>query len=297
MYKVFRVKEKLRIGGAVALGILIILGALHVQNVTNAEGLAGQVIVSDVPNRTTVETLDADGNGIKDWQEDTLFETIDTPTANGEDLEPYIPPTTLTGKFSEAFFKDYLEGKMRGEDFSDPTAMVEKGVAALDNITKSPVHTRIELSVIPDSDEAFFAYGNQIAQTVLANQYNGERETEIFRRAVETKDAAVAAQIDPIIEVYTKSVQDLLQVDVPSSLIPQHLALINASEAIRTDTIAMRNVFSDPLFALMRTKAYFDDTKILYKAFANINVALSNKGVTYTSGDDGVLFYIFDSYE
>ena len=62
-----------------------------------------------------------------DWQESlesNAFKTITTPTSTvteGDDAT-YTPPTTLTGKFSEAFFKDYFTGKIKGKDFSDPTA-------------------------------------------------------------------------------------------------------------------------------------------------------------------------------
>ena len=288
-----------RIGGALALGVLIILGALSVQNSGENEALAGQIIVSAEPNRTYIETKDSDADGVSDWEEDLrtgIFETIDTPVETPENTEPYVPPTTFTGKFSEAFFKDYLDGKMNGADFTDPTEFIGKAVGAIDANTQSKRHSRLELTIVPDSEEAIHEYGNQIAKFMQRGSTRGsENEAAILQKALTVNDPTLLESLTPIHEGYKGIILDTLYVEVPESLVGAHLELLNAFEAILTDIEAMQVAFTDPLYSLARVKGYEDDAKLLLSALQNIAKTLFENAAVYTNNEPGAVFYRFES--
>jgi hypothetical protein len=291
-------KGIVRIGGALALGILIILGALAVQGNGGDEALAGQVIVSQEPNRTYIETNDGDGDGVKDWEEDLrtgVFETIDTPGLDLEESEPYVPPTTFTGKFSEAFFKDYMDGKVNGVDFSDPTEFVGKAVDAIDANSQSKRHTRLELTIVPDSEETIHEYGNEVMRIMKKYSITNKNEAVILQEALVANDPELLEGLAPTHQVYASYIADTLTTEVPASLVSGHLQLLNAYEAILTDIEAMQLAFTDPLYSLARVKGYEDDADMLLTALQNIAKTLIESDTIYTNDEPGALFYFFES--
>lgn len=292
-------KGYVRIGGALALGIVIISGALVVQRNSSTEALAGQVVISDVPNREYVGSKDANGNGVPDWKEDNLFTTIDVSTSTPEDVGAYTPPTTLTGRFSEAFFKDYLNGKMSGEEFKDPTIFAEKAVQAIDANTRSKRHIRPELTIIPDSDNALHDYGNQVIEiTVIASaspELSHENEALILQNALAENDPSQLEKLRPIHTAYSQIIEETLLMEVPESLVDSHIRLLNIYEAILFDIEAMQAAFSDPLLALARIRIYQDDAKNILSTFQSIWTLLDEKGVVYSNDEQGALFYLLDT--
>jgi hypothetical protein len=290
------VKGILRIGGALAFGILIILGAFVTQNKSNSEALTGQIIVSQEPNREYIPTNDSDGDGNKDWKNSLEgFETIETPTEVIESIEPYTPPTTLTGRFSEAFLQDFLEGKMNGEDFSDPSKIVGNAVDAIDTNSLSKRHTRAEFYVIEDSPEAIREYGNAIAFIMKVHSIDNENEMIILQNALSANNSEILSELEPIRTVYVRMITDSLKLNIPASLAEAHVNLLNAYEAIRTDIEAMQVSFTDPLYALARIRLYEEDATALYNAYLAIHKVLSDAGASYTHDEPGSLFYIFDT--
>ena len=278
------------------MGIIIILGALSVQTQKDTEALTGQIIVSQEPNREYIQSTDADGDGIKDWEKSIeTFKTIDTPIPNETTEEPYVAPTTLTGRFSEAFLKDYLEGKINGEDFSDPTLLVDNAIKAIDANSMSIRHNRSEILVIEDSPESLHEYGNDIALIMKIHSINNEHEMTILQKAITANDPALLAELEPIRIVYAGMIADTLKVGVPQSLVAEHINLLNAYEAILTDIKAMQVAFTDPLYSLARVRLYEEDATALYSALESIHKQLSATEVSYTSDEAGSMFYIFDS--
>lgn len=291
-------KGKVRIGGALGVGVVIILGALVANSVGN-EAPVGAVVVSKAPERQYIASQDSDGDGVKDWEENLqgkVFETIPTPTstsfANVD--EPYEPPTTLTGKFSEAFFKDYLQGKINGEDFSDPTAFIGNAVTAIEKNTESKKHSRNEFRIVPDSPESIHEYGNTFAMIMNSSNVSVENEAVILQQALTANDPSILEKLTPIHDAYVSYISQALVMEVPESFALLHVSALNTFESILTDVEAMKLAFTDPLYALARTKGYEDDATALYESLQKINQKLSENNVTYTNDEPGVFFYLFD---
>jgi hypothetical protein len=125
----FFVTGTIRIGGALVLGILIVLVSLRV-SAKGDDSSSEDTLALTAPARTYIESQDSDGDGVKDWEEVLQERFIDSVSATSSEnlgfntTEEYVPPTTLTGKFSEAFFQDYLDGKVQGVDYSDPLSLL-----------------------------------------------------------------------------------------------------------------------------------------------------------------------------
>jgi hypothetical protein len=261
---------------------------------------ADPVVVAQVPSRSYIETRDSDGNGVKDWEENLqarIFETVSVPTSTptGEIEEPYTEPATLTGRFSEAFMQDYLQGKMEGVDYSDPSAFVANAVAAIEQNVRSKTHTRLELSLMESSPEALRAYGNDIGDIVKRNSINNENEAFILQKALSSNNPDLLKDLEPIKRVYAQIIQETLAMEVPLEMGEAHVNLLNSFEAIYTDITAMQSAFTDPLFALARIKEYEDDALEMFNAFKAIADFLDSNNVTYAKDEGGAFFYLFDS--
>jgi len=249
-------------------------------------------------HQTLLDIVDTNGDGTEDWKEDLstgIFETIDTPTSTTPDSETYIPPTTFTGKFSEAFFKDYMDGKMNGADFSDPTAFVGEAVDAIDANTQNKKHTRLELTVVSDTSDSIHAYGNDVARILMAHSTENENEAVILQKALTANDPTLLEKLAPIQKVYQDYITGSLAISVPQSFGGVHIDLLNAYESILADISAMQIAFNDPLLTLARMRGYQTHAKELYTAMQSIAKNLNAANETYTSEEPGSLFYLFES--
>lgn len=297
----FRVKRTVRIGGALIVGIVIILIALRVSS-TNSSA-ASEVVVLDTPTRTYIESLDSNGDGIKDWEETLNKQFVDaTPApeegASAQGTDPYVPPTTFTGKFSEAFFQDYLDGKTQGSDFSDPTAFIGNAVQAIEQNTQSKKHSRLELTVIPSDSDSIREYGNALALILQKNaSHGGKSEAEILENALRKNDPSALSALDPIYTMYTQSIKDALLIEVPDALIEQHLVFLNAVEACATNVQAMKETYTDPLLSLARLKEYNNTKKALYTSFKNFALAFNEEGIFFENGEPSRFFYLFENIQ
>lgn len=280
----------------VGIGIILIALVVNGNSAPKVEG----AVVSKAPERNYIETSDSNGDGVKDWQEslgNTQFATVDTPTSTSfaNTDEPYEPPTTLTGKFSEAFFKDYLQGKIDGANYSDPSKFVATAVTAIEKNTRSRTHNRLELTVIPSSPESIRAYGNELAAIIQKNSIENESEAVILQKALTTSDPEKLKELEPISSVYDKIIIGALKINVPDVLANSHVAFLNACEAILTDIEAFRVAFDDPLYAMARAKNYEEDAQNLLTSFRSILSSLNQSGVTFFNDEPGSLFYIFET--
>lgn len=293
-------KGTFRIGGALLLGTLIILSAFWVRGRGGASE-SGSIIVAPAPERTAITTRDSDGDGVEDWEENLVgraFETISVSTStaflDGEENEPYEKPTTLTGRFSEAFLQDYLEGKMRGADFSDPSALVGSAVSAIESSTKARRYTRLDIVRIPASPESVRAYGNELADVMRRHSIQNEPEAVVLQRALEADNPALLEPLREVVSVYERILRDALEMGVPESLTDEHLAFVNAISAIKMDAEAMLVSFTDPLYTLSRMRGYEADQEALYNALKGVADELVRNGANYQNDEPGAFFYFFE---
>ncbi len=283
-------------GGALLFGGILILGAFVVQG-NMAATTPGQVIVAQAPERGVIPVKDSNGNGRQDWEEGLekgVFDSFESATSgisintNG----PYVPPTTFTGKFTEAFFTDYFDGKAKGQDFSKPEKFIGTAVTAIENNTRSKQHTRIELTIVPTTPESIHAYGNSVAEIIKTRSIENEPEGAILERALKEKNAELLKTLEPIETVYANMIADTIVMEVPDIFVNTHIEYLDALEAIRLDIDAMQLSFTDPLYTLARVKGYQVDAGKLLEGMVGI-ARILKENTSYTNDEQGALFYIF----
>lgn len=291
--------EKVRIGGAVALGTLIILASFHVSKQTTTDQQA--FVIAAAP-REPIKTTDINNDGTPDWEEhlaDRVFKSIELPVSADIATEDssYTPPTTLTGKFSEAFLQDYLQGKMDGQDFSDPTAFVDTAIKAIERNAASKRHNISEIYPIPTTPESAHTYGNTLQ--AITSQHSDPQVTEnemiILKRALEAQDSELLKPLNIIGNSYESIIADTLSMPVPDAFIVEHLAILNAYEDVYTDIRAGELAFIDPLYTLARVRDYETHATALLNAYIALAKALAREGVVYTSNEPGAFYRLLET--
>lgn len=277
---------------ALGVGIVLVAGAFYVG--ASDETIEGDItVVARPPERTYIPTKDTDGDGISDWAEELLNDREAISEELGPE-EPYVPPSTLTQKFSIKFFQDYLYSKGFGEYGDSKEELAEKAVEVLGNEARDVVYTIDDIVISNDSSsEALHQYGNSIADIVVKNSLptkNNLAEMDILEQAMETKNQARLAELDPIIEAYRQYFEQTKLVPVPPSLVQQHIDLVNVYNAVLNDLLAMRLTFEDPLLSLLRVKRYPDDVGGMVYVYYNIDRVLRREGITYEDDEPGALF-------
>lgn len=289
-------KRYLRIGGAFAIGGMIVLGAFYISR-QKTESVTEGPVVTVAPKRTAIEIRDTNDNGIADWEETlgrTVYESITAPTSTfgGSQGVAYIPPTTLTGKFAEVFFKSYIEQGVAESTPEVKDAFITDALKTIETTTVSKAYTPLDIVIVDDSPEAFHTYGNEILRIAQSATVRNENEIFILQRALESKNPAVLDELKPIYEAYGSIIDSTLLVPTPRSLLVTHIALLTAYESIRTDVSAMGQMFVDPLYAFARVKRYEEDANSMLSALKDLHATLRSEGITYTKNEPGALLYL-----
>lgn len=298
MSNFLHVNGAVRIGGAVVAGIVIILGALHVSSANNFDPSAS-VISATAPERHYIESEDSNNDGVKDWEEALQDRFVDisslSSTTDGTAPEPYTPPTTFTGKFSEAFFKDYMQNKMNGVDIvADPNKFIGDAVNAIEKNVQPKTHTRLELTIIPSTQESLHAFGNSFVEMLVRDASYTEDESVIFYEALKAQDPSLLAPIEPIARLYANVIEKSLRMEVPDALVPALLAFINANEANLATIDSMRISFEDPLLALGHMRHYQERKQALADSLVGFYTVFKEQGVMFDNDEPGAFFYIFE---
>lgn len=293
-------KGVIRIGGAVVVGGCAILIALYMTNSKSytAQGDDIRSGGNEALVRASLEENDTDGDGIPDWEEllrDKAFRTITSPTSSlaTPKEEEYEPPTTLTGKFSEAFLQDYLTGKMSGEDFSDPSQFIQSAIDAIDASTGSKKHTRAELTIIPATKENMRTYGNELARIVSkGEQWTDIDALTILYTSLKENNPAILSELIPIKNTYADIIDHLVSLPVPDSLALHHIGLLNAYEATFASIHAMSLSFDDPLLTLSQLQT---SDAVHIAPLKNILTLFDTEGIIFMDTEPATYFYKFDS--
>ena len=82
----------------------------------------------------------------------------------------------------------------------------------------------------------------------------------------------------------------MLSTPVPSSLIREHLSLINVYQALAVDIKSFRNVLTDALPAMVRLRRYPSDAGALYTAISNLYLKLNEVGIQWSESDTASRF-------
>jgi len=295
-----------RVVGALVVGIALVVCAFYVRGSAANTSLEAAIAVADTP-RKYVATSDSDGDGMRDWEEE-LYGTNPAQadklaqarlTSDSVDRETIDDiPDSMTKKFAISFFSDYLKQAGTGEEMTEEakTKFLEEaaGYAAQESVDRSFTSADLSLGANNDSD-AIRAYGNRVADALTKHTVSTESEIVILERALQTDNAAELAPLTEIVESYSKSLSDLLTMQVPPAFAEEHLELLNALLAVHNNIAAMQKAFSDALPAMVRFQRHPDDMVALAETLSAIATALRLHGTSYGPDEPGNIWNAFSS--
>lgn len=275
------------------LGIAILAVAVFLRGPSAQEGAPATITAA--PEREYIEPTDSDGDGILDWEEGLqgkVFDTISTPTelSTGDGSE-FKNATTVTDIFAREFFEGFIKAKIPGAPQQNQEEFISSAITSAERQTRDVLFTRSDIIVSTETDfDAIRRYGNRIAE--IANSYPvpAINEAAILQHALDTDDPTFLENLSPIEDAYQGMVKETLSLPVPSTVIKQHLNLLNTYKMILTDVEAMQLAFIDPLYTLVRMKRYEDDARGMLFAFQAIDAVLQSNGITYTENEPGIFY-------
>lgn len=287
-----------RVGGALLIGAALIGGAFYIEHhgIANSQAATSPaLVVANDTVRSVQTSTDTDGDGIPDWEEelqgsDPLTFTTFASSTNPETIEEaYIPPTTVTGKFSEVFLEDMIRaGAGREMTEEEKNQLVQRAAQTIKNEIKDTLYTQAQMRVAPSDDlTSLREYGNTVSTIIEKHPAPKEHELAILQRAFQQEDPSILEGLAPIEQGYASMIADMLQVEVPRTLLKEHTDLVNAMSMIREDIGSMQLAFEDPIPALLRTQRYEEDVRGLAYVLINISAALKSRGIIYTSDEPG----------
>lgn len=224
--------------------------------------------------RTFIKVADQDNDGLPDWQN-----TLNIPTIR---LDATSSEMTKTAALTAE-----LAARTSGTDTASGAILADIG-SDLAQAARDEQYTSRDISVTADnSATALRLYGNQVAAIALNNAppRGTEDELTILNRALVRNDPAIVAELKPTIDSYNGMIEDMLQVNVPSTMVREHLALLNVYQALENDIAAFELVFTDALPAMVRFRRYQADAEALYVALNMLYLKLDKNGITWTDAD------------
>lgn len=283
----------IRIGGALVLGIVMVGGAFFLRASGDAEEEQFAITVAE-PARTYIPKTDTDGDGTPDWEEElqaaTLRAAKDAPEIDIENASG--TQDTLTAAFARSFFESYLtEGGASGDSLAQEALIAGAMSDLAQNAEDDPI-TLNDIITGSDDTAALREYGNRIAAAVSKNSADlgTENEADIFIRYAETNSEEDKQALEAIRNSYAALLSETLLIAAPPQLIHEHLALVNAYQAIRNDITGMIETHADPLHALLRLQRYQSDALVLYESVSALYSTLYNMGVRYATDEPGAMF-------
>lgn len=277
-----------RIFGASLIGIALVLCAVVVNGYRGPRTPDPRVeaVIAPAPEREYIKVTDADDDGSADWKE-----TLPPKSAWLEESEK-AAMATGTDTHTKAVAIDLLTRMMESnmaEGFSaSPEMIALESQADIAKLATDELFDESDIIVSDHvSEAALRAYGNRIAEISAEHAVEKEvkNEIDILQAALEAQDPALLADLSLLSASYAGMVVSLQETAAPRGYEKEHLDLLNTLNAMAIDLDAMRQAYSDPLYALVRIRRYEEDVAGLYAAISNVYLKLHYAGIEWRDGD------------
>lgn len=268
-----------RILAASVIGLILVVASFIISRSDKPVGAANSsVAIKTESVRTFVPINDTDGDGVPDWRENIPDGAAETETASSSRTE------TLAAELAQLMLNSNGE---EGVSYST-TTVVDDTASSLISEAVDEQYTSDDITTSADNSlPALKAYGNKIAEIAIKNSVpeGSDDELTVLNRSFTSGGQEELKKLDPIIDSYSKMVEDMLTVTVPNSMTAEHLALTNVYRALLEDIKAFQNVYSDALPAMLRFRRYPEDASALYTAISNLYLKLYESGIQWNESD------------
>lgn len=160
--------------------------------------------------------------------------------------------------------------------------------------TESTSYTLGDLSVIIGSKEALRTYGNAVMVTL--QRYPAANAGEALRAvglAVDQDDMTHFKKLTPIREAYRAIALELLELPVPQTLSPLHLAIANNFSAMARSLADAEATPTDPLRGLVGMQRYQLLLEETERVFTTIAQQLNSSAILFNKDEPGNAWSVF----
>lgn len=270
-----------------------------------------------------VSSLDADSDGLKDWEESLWKsdpkdkDTDGDGTEDGEEVRQSRNPVvkgpndsmgsttaslsatttdeelTKTDAFAREFFTRYFDLKKNGSEIDQALeqSLVREMLQSTSLGIDAKRYSVKDVKTVAETPESIRAYGNALGAALTRNTPKGAKpEYEIFAKAMSDDDEEALRALDPIIQGYSKLLGEYSRMSVPSGAAIAHMNLLNVVSSILEDVRAMRAVFEDPVRTYAGIADYQNTVVALVNAIREVNAYFAASRITFTAGEPGYDF-------
>lgn len=170
--------------------------------------------------------------------------------------------TTTTDIIARKLLVEYVASQKSSatSTISDETAQAIANTLAQEvRLPQKKEYTSRDLNISYDnSREANILYINTVNDLTNEQLATPEKETDltILANAVNTWNATTLNKLQPKVVKYQELIKKLLEVKTPSYVAPIHLHLIQSFETLRTSTIGLQSIVSDPVVGIASLAEY-----------------------------------------
>jgi len=260
------------------------------------------------------EELDSDGDGLKDWEEVLWKTDPNNPDSNGDGVNDFVEvslkkaeadklalekitavggdPASKTSLLAIDFFSNYfsLGNPEKGVPSDTLDFLTSGSVQKITSKSATKTYSLLNLNITDSLFENFRDYGNAVGGLIKKYPERGD-PLELLQLSAVSGDTASSNNIMKTSKDYGNFVTEMLLVETPEEMAFLHLALINISEALRSDTEKMSGVLDDPVGALLSAQTYVSDLDKANSVIEKISIFLRNKGVNYSPTENGNVLY------
>ncbi len=315
--------------GIVAFAIVIVIAISLWSNKTKTkvENTGTLSVVSSVDKNkiTAISDTDTDSDGLPDWEEVLWHSDPTNPDSDGDGVpdglevqngtDPMIAGPndkvttggsadntvtadanlTATDRVSRQFISQYLQVQRQNGTVTD-----DDKSAILDSLfqsdTLAPVsttpYTETDLKLdYSENTNTVHTYGNAIGAVIVKNSVSKyEDELFVFQKALAGQNAEEIKKLDPIIRSYRAMVKQGIAINIPASAASFQIDFLNSISTLANTITAMRNVFSDPVTAMVNLKNYQDGKLAAANAIQNLQLYFSSQKAVFAPTEYGYTF-------
>ncbi|HEY1041659.1 MAG TPA: hypothetical protein VGE63_02960 [Candidatus Paceibacterota bacterium] len=231
------------------------------------------------------ETLDTDGDGVPDWQENIYGLDPNSKSSFGEgtsdkifvdNIIDYSAPDIgikpdKTEEFAMSTFKISKDPSLSG----DPQTGAEALVDSIKATQVSKVYTTADIRYLSNYRESFYKYINLTMPFLQSTFVSQEDFKSINSESVE----AVAAQKLSYVRDNLFSLEKILVGSTPPEMwVSQHLALLNAVVDVRTKLNYLLRESNDPILSITSLATINEAFTKYYGAYSSLLTAMKTWG-------------------
>lgn len=302
--------------------LVIVVGALIISTVIfrNNSGEAAGVVARLTEEPEDINERDTDGDGVKDWEEALWGLSAVAPDTDGDGVgdaqevreeqlqlreqrlgllseaaglsgTPSYEGLSETEKISRGVLEQVVAFRSAGVSLDDATTNDIAGVlGSILQVPPAPVAevSAADLDAVPESSVTLTAYARALAAILGGESTTQTNELLVLARFGETGDVATLDALVDVIDTYEEIVDDLSAIPVPTTLLDEHVALINSFANTKQSIALLAELGSDPVKAIQGLQIYTSRSQSVAVAFNAIRSYLRSR-ITLGADDPGYI--------